>query len=160
MNPLRCQRRLVIIVMLAAGASILAGCVAPEPTERPRPTPTPGPPAIRPDTGSSNTFDGMTWTLSVLVYPQGEPTDVAIEWGTGTEAGPFDHVIPMAEDVLDAGRILIQTRDLPPDPPFCLRFTATNSYGSASTPAHCVPGLPSGVPPPSGSGTSPSPAAS
>jgi len=129
-------------------AVVLAACtVAPERTDRVRPTPTPGPPSIRPASGSSSIFDGRTWTLYVTVEPKGEPTDVVIEWGTGTEAGPFDHVIPMAEGAVDAGRISTQTSDLPPDGGYCLRFTATNAFGSASTTAHCIPGFPLSPPP-------------
>ena len=147
----RWHRPLGTISILALGAAILSGCgLGPEPTDSPRPTPTPGPPSIRLDSGSSFTFDGLTWTLSVTVLPNGEPTAVVIEWGRGTEDGPFDHVLPMAEDVLDPGRISIQTRDLPTDLAFCRRFTATNAYGSASTAAICFPGIPSGAPPPSG----------
>jgi len=124
-------------------AILLAACtVAPAPTERVRPTPAPGPPSIRPASGSSGIFDGRTWTLYVTVEPKGEPTDVVIEWGTGSETGPFDHVIPMAEGVVDAGRISIPTTDLPVDGGYSLRFTATNAFGSASTTAHCVPGFP------------------
>jgi hypothetical protein len=135
--------------LAALAALVIAACsVAPEPTERVRPTPTPGPPSIRPASGSSSIFDGRTWTLYVTVEPKGEPTDVVVEWGTGTETGPFDHVIPMAEGVVDAGTISTQTTDLPADRGYCLRFTATNAFGSASTTAHCLPGPPSGAPPP------------
>ena len=77
---------------------------------------------------------------TVIVEPKGEPTDVVIEWGTGTETGPVRSTsIPMAEGVVDTGRISTQTTDLPIDGGYCLRFTATNSFGSASTPARCLP---------------------
>lgn len=135
--------------MGAAGAQavlaalLVAACaVAPAPSEPVRPTPTPGPPSIRPASGSSGTYDGRTWTLYVVVEPKGERTDVVIEWGTGTQAGPFDHVIRMADDVVDAGQISTRTSDLPADGGYCLRFTATNSFGSASTPARCLPRFP------------------
>jgi hypothetical protein len=149
--------RLRIAAALALGivlAASMVGCIAePAPTERVRPTPTPGPPSIRPASGSS-TFDGRIWTLHVVVEPKGEPTDVVIEWGTGTETGPFDHLIPMAEDVVDIGQVSIQTTELPADFAYCIRFTATNSFGTASTPARCFPGIPSGWPPP---GATPTP---
>lgn len=128
--------------MASAGLTVLfvAACaVTPGPSDPVRPTPTPGPPSIRPAAGSSWNFDGRVWTLSVVVEPKGMPTDVVIEWGTGTESGPFDHVIPMAEAVVDLGVVTTRTSDLPTDGGYCLRFTATNAFGSASTTAVCSP---------------------
>lgn len=127
--------------MLVVG--FVAACaVNPRPSDPVRPTPTPGPPSIRPAAGTSGIFDGRTWTLYVTVEPKGVATDVVIEWGTGTENGPFDHVIPMAEAVVVAGRVSTQTSELPADAAYCLRFTATNSFGSASTPPYCMPAPP------------------
>jgi hypothetical protein len=135
-----------IVSLTAAWA--LAGCdvVAEPSTTLVRPTPTPGPPSIRFASRSTLVFDGHVWTLYVVVDPKGEPTDVVAEYGTGTEEGPFDHTIVIADDVLDAGQISAQTSDLPADGGFCLRFTATNRLGSASTDANCRPAI---RPPPS-----------
>ena len=145
-------------VRIALSAILLAACsVAPEPTERVRPTPTPGPPSVR-STGS--TFDGRIWTISVIVEPKGLPTDVVAEWHLGLDEVPFDGSVPVADDVIDAGRVSVQTTELPSDVGFCYRFTATNELGAASTDAFCFPGPPSGAPPPSTPLASPSPAAS
>jgi hypothetical protein len=143
-----------------AVAALVVGCATiAEPTERVRPTPTPGPPSLR-SSSTAGTFDGRIWTISVIVEPKSLPTDVVLEYHRGLEDGPFDFVIPVAEDVLDVGRVSIQTTDLPADQAFCYRFTATNELGIASTDPNCLPGPPSFAPPPSGSVGTPSPAAS
>jgi hypothetical protein len=146
---------------IALVAIVLAACaVAPEPMERVRPTPTPGPPSVRFSSSTGGTFDGHTWTVSVIVEPKGIPTDVVLEYHVGLEDGPFDVVIPVAEDVLDVGRVTAQTTDRPADEAFCYRFTATNELGAASTDPICFPGPPSFAPTPSGLIVTPSPAAS
>jgi hypothetical protein len=144
-----------------AVAALVVGC-APitEPTERVRPTPTPGPPALRFSSSTGGTFDGRIWTISVIVEPKGLPTDIVLEYHPGLEDGPFGFVIPVAEDVLDVGRVSTQTTDLPADRAFCYRFTATNELGAVSTDPHCLPGPPSFAPTPSGPIVTPSPAAS
>jgi hypothetical protein len=153
--------RAVARAQIALVVILLAACtVAPEPTERVRPTPTPGPPALRFSASTGGTFDGRIWTISVIVEPKGLPTDVELEYHPGLEDGPFDFVIPVAEDVLDVGRVSTQTTDLPVDQAFCYRFTATNELGAASTDPFCFPGPPSFAPSPSGPLVTPSPAAS
>jgi hypothetical protein len=142
-------------------AALVVGCTTiAEPTERVRPTPTPGPPDLRFSSSTGGTFDGRIWTISVIVEPKGLPTDVVLEYHPGSEDGPFGFVIPVAEDVLDVGRVSTQTTDLPVDQAFCYRFTATNELGAVSTDAHCLPGPPSFGPSPSGPIVPPSPGAS
>ena len=143
------------VAVLVVGCSTIA-----EPTEPARPTPTPGPPALRFSSSTGSTFDGRIWTISVIVEPKGVPTDVALEWHPGLEDGPFDHVIPVSQGVLDVGRVSIETMDLPVDQAFCYRFTATNELGDATTDPHCFPGLPSFAPSLSGPIVTPSPTAS
>lgn len=145
----------------AFAALVIAACaVAPEPTEQVRPTPTPGPPSVRFSSSTGSTFDGRTWTLSVIVEPKGLPTNVVAEWHGGIDVGPFDGSVPVADDVLEAGRVTVQTTDLPSDVGFCYRFTATNDLGAASTDAVCFPGPPPAAPTPAGPVATPSPAAS
>ncbi|MBI2778031.1 MAG: hypothetical protein HYX57_12335 [Chloroflexi bacterium] len=96
----------------------------------------------------------------MIVEPKGVPTDVVLEYHVGLEDGPFDVVIPVAEDVLDAGRVTAQTTDRPADQAFCYRISATNEFGAASTEPICFPGPPSFAPSPSGLSATASPAAS
>ncbi len=154
-------RSTAIAWLSLAVAAVAAGCsTIAEPTESVRPTPTPGPPSVRFSSSTGGTFDGRIWTISVIVDPKGVRTDIVLEYHPGLDDGPFDSALPVAGDVLDAGRVSIQTAGLPVDQAFCYRFTATNELGTASTDAHCVPGPPSFAPSPSGPIVTPSPAAS
>ena len=149
MIAVRRRRATFFIVFGVAIGSAIAGCAPVEaPTEQVRPTPTPGPPSLRFSSSTGWTSDGHTWEISVIVETKGLPTDVLAEYHLGLEDGPFDQSIAVADDVIDAGRVSIHTTELPVDKPFCLRFTATNELGIASTVPHCLPGFPSGAPPP------------
>jgi hypothetical protein len=142
-------------------ALIVAACTVDEqPTERVRPTPTPGPPSLRFSSSTGSTFDGRIWTISVIVDPKGVPTDVVAEWHVGRDELPFDGSVPVADDVIDVGRVSVRTTELPSEVGFCYRFTATNELGAASTDAVCFPGPPPGGASPSSPVASPSPAAS
>lgn len=127
--------------VLAAGlwATLLVGLVAcgtDEPSLAPPPSPTPGPPIL---SAGSWQFDGQAWTFEATVNPNGDPTTVTLEWGMG-EA--FDHVLPVADDVLDGERLAISTREIPSEPPPCTRFRATNAHGTVVLGLACPSGLP------------------
>ena len=81
-------------------------------------------------------FDGTTWTFYGSVNPNGSPTDVVLEVGSGTEEAPaFDRSLPVAEDLILPEAFEFHTSDL--EAPFCVRFTATNDVGVTSTDAYC-----------------------
>ena len=64
---------------------------------------------------------------------------------------PYSYLLLQAMPrFLEDFRVNLQIRfvlDLPADGGYCLRFTATNSFGSASTLAHCLPSVPLSPPP-------------
>jgi hypothetical protein len=116
--------------LVFAGGCDLA-TVSPSPSESP-----PGVPLMRFQTTTTAQFDGRRWTFFAQVRPNGSPTDVVLEVGTGTpEAATFDQVLPAHEDLLDTKTFDFKVEL--PDEPFCVRFTATNAVGTTSTPPHC-----------------------
>jgi hypothetical protein len=118
---------------LVALAVVGAGCSPEAPTQRPRPSPTPGPPSIRLASSFTRIVDGTRSTLQVVVDPEGSPTDVVFEYGSGST---FDQTFVMAEGLLDAGLVSATTEAIPVDL-LCGRFTATNACGSASVDVGC-----------------------
>jgi hypothetical protein len=122
------------MTMLAIGA-VAAACdaVPVTPTATPfRPTA----PLMRYQSSSAWELDGANWTFKGSVNPNGSPTDVVLEIGSGTEGDPaFDRSLPVKEGLILPEAFEFETDD--PVPPFCVRFTATNEVGTTSTPALC-----------------------
>ena len=101
-------------------------------------------------------LDGSTWTFFGSVNPNGSPTDVVLEVGSGTEDAPaFDRTLSVAE-----GLILPEAFDFDAtlvEMPFCVRFTATNEVGTTSTPPLCPVARRVSFPPPPDPGVGPTP---
>ena len=108
----------------------------------PHDLPTIAPPAaptvhIDPDWTAAN----GQWTFSGPVDPKGLPTDVVLEIGAGpASSAKFDSRISVAQDVTDAATLTITTGEIPDIEDICVRFTATNRVGSASSTPLCFPG--------------------
>jgi hypothetical protein len=112
----------------------------------------PGAPTVRID--PNWTVANGQWTFSGPVDPKGLPTDVVLEVGAGpASSGTFETPIAVAQDVTDAATLTITTREIPDVKDVCVRFTATNSMGTASSMPLCFPhDAPAGS-----SGSSPAP---
>jgi hypothetical protein len=89
------------------------------------------------------------WTFTGNVDPQGDATDVILEVGPGpTTARRFDTKVPVQQDLMAAGPLTIETREIPDIDEICVRLTATNSGGTASSSPLCFPhDLPTFAPP-------------
>jgi hypothetical protein len=104
-------------------------------------------PAVRIDT--SWTTVGDQWTFTGQVDPDGDPTDVVLEVGPGpATARRFDAELPVADDLIAAGPLTFTTRDIPDIDEICVRFTATNAAGTASSSPLCFPHDPPSIAPP------------
>lgn len=130
--------------LLAAfvGVAMLAGCDAQNPSGAPRasvgPTAFAPRPAVR--IAPSWTASNGEWTFTGRVDPQGDSTDVVLDVGPGpSTVRVFDQHIPVAQDLTDAGPLMISTRAIPDIDEICVRFTATNSAGASSTTPLCFP---------------------
>jgi hypothetical protein len=98
----------------------------------------PGAPTVEMDTRW--TTAAGEWTFSARVDPEGLPTDVVMELGAGpASAAAFSIQVPAAQDMTEAGKLTISTRDIPDGEEICVRFTATNAIGAASSEPLCVP---------------------
>jgi hypothetical protein len=95
------------------------------------------------------------WTLtdgeyafSARVDPEGAPVSVVLEIGRGPASAPeFEIQIPAAQNLSEAATLTRTTRDLPDAEEVCVRFTATNALGTASSEALCFdPDSPPGAP--------------
>ena len=86
------------------------------------------------------------------VDPEGVPTNVILEIGRGPASAPqFEIQISAAQNLIDAATLTRTTRDLPDAEEVCVRFTATNALGSASSDPLCFsPDAASGSPKASG----------
>lgn len=78
------------------------------------------------------------WTFIGRVDPKGDPTDVVLEIGLAS-AAEFPTTVPAAQDMIEGARLEITTREIPDADEICVRFTATNSFGTASSPPLCFP---------------------
>jgi hypothetical protein len=78
------------------------------------------------------------WTFSARVNPSGGATDVVLELGPGpASAGTFPTKVSAAEEMTEAAKLTITTRAVPDVDEVCVRFTATNSLGTTSSPPLC-----------------------
>ena len=121
------------VLAALAVAVVAASCdaVTPSPSATPF---VPTAPLMRYPGGGGYSFDGTTWTFHGSVNPNGSPTDVVLEVGSGTSEAPtFDRELPVAEGLILPEAFEFQTSEL--EAPFCVRFTATNEVGSTSTAA-------------------------
>ena len=79
------------------------------------------------------------WAFTVRIDPKGDPTDVRLEVGPGpAAAGKFD-TQATAQDLTDAATLTMTTRKIPDAKEVCVRFTATNGIGTASSNPLCFP---------------------
>lgn len=137
------------VVLVAA--AVLSGCdaIAPSPAATTLP---PEVPAIRFASDHLYSVDGGRWTFYANVDPGGSPTLVVLETGSGTEEAPvFDGSIPVEDGMLSAGQVSAVV-EYPEGTGFCVRFSARNAIGSASTKPYCarLPDLPARTISPSG----------
>lgn len=83
---------------------------------------------------------GGEWTFSARVDPEGSPTEVILEVGRGpASAATFETKVPAAQDMTEPAKLTISTRDVPDADEICIRFTASNAIGTASSEPLCVP---------------------
>jgi hypothetical protein len=98
------------------------------------------PPATAPSVqiDPSYTVADGKWTFSATVNPGHLPTDVVLETGVGPASAPkFSGTVSVAKGLGDAGTLFITTSDVPDSPEICVRFTATNTVGTASSTPLC-----------------------
>lgn len=78
------------------------------------------------------------WTFTVRVDPERLPTDVVLEIGRGPASSPrFDTTVPVSRDLTELATLEFSTPDIPAVAVACVRFTATNDLGRASSTALC-----------------------
>ncbi|MEO8468358.1 MAG: hypothetical protein ABI573_01675 [Chloroflexota bacterium] len=143
------QRSLALSIALFVGfGAVLGGCAATSGSSSPSSSPSTfgAGPGIQIDPTWQN--DGVTWTFSGRVDPQGAATDVVLEIGPGPSTlREFPSRINVAAGLVEPGPVSIATRDIPDIPDICVRFNATNSFGtSASIPLCFSHDRPSVVP--------------
>jgi hypothetical protein len=98
--------------------------------------PPPGPPTVTIEP-TFTTADGK-WTFTADVDPHHGPTDLVLETGTGAASAPsFTKTIPIESGIADVARVQFATSELPASGEVCVRFTATNSLGKASSDPLC-----------------------
>jgi hypothetical protein len=128
-------RRIWALLIAVAVAVAVGSCdaVTISPSASPRP---PTAPLMRYQSSSAWELDGSTWTFKGSVNPNGSPTDVVLEVGSGTPEAPiFDRSLPVGEGLILPEAFEFQATSLVA--PFCVRFTARNEVGETSTPASC-----------------------
>ena len=136
---------------LVAFGPVLLGVILGCGTSLPAPTASPTLLAVRPAVQIDQTWTASNdlWTFTGNVDPQGDPTDVVLEVGPGpANARRFDSKVPVKQGLVAAGPLTIATREIPDIDEICVRFTATNSGGTSSSPPLCFPhDLPTFAPP-------------
>jgi hypothetical protein len=83
--------RRIVALMAIAIAALAVACAVPDPTPSPTPEsaePTAAPPTVMWWFGSSWAYDGATWSTQGYLEPNGDPTTVVVEVGTGTIDAP------------------------------------------------------------------------
>lgn len=154
MPNLDVRRRIWALLVALAVAVAVGSCdavtISPSATASP-----PTAPLMRFPGGGGYSFDGTTWTFHGSVNPNGSPTDVVLEVGSGTREAPaFDRSLPVAEGLILPEAFEFETDELVA--PFCVRFTATNAVGTTSTPPLCLRAGLASFPPDPEVGPSPS----
>lgn len=86
------------------------------------------------------TLEAGEWTFTGQIDPGGMATDVVLEIGVGPAASAqFASEIPVAQDLTDQARLDLTTADIPAGLDVCVRFSATNELGTASSTPVCFP---------------------
>ena len=89
------------------------------------------------------------WTFTGHVDPHDDPTDVVLQIGPGpATARVFDSQVGVKDGVTTPTPLTVTTRAIPDIKEICVRFSATNSAGTAFTSPLCFPhDLPTIAPP-------------
>ena len=86
------------------------------------------------------------WTFTVRVDPERLPTDVVLEIGSGPASRfTVGTTAPVGQDLSEAVTLEFATAAIPEVAEACVRFTATNDLGKASSTVLCF--APNGPPP-------------
>jgi hypothetical protein len=124
---------MTIALGLLAVVAIVVGCAAPPPS----PAASLGRPVVQIDEEWSEA-DGR-WTFTGRLDPQGGATDVVFEIGPGpSTARRFDTQLTVAEGVASERSLTVTTEEIPAIAEVCVRFSATNSAGRASSQPLCL----------------------
>ena len=146
MEVQRAKRTPLTLVSLGMATLAILGCESPAP-----PSASPTAVAVRPAIQIDQDWMAVDdlWTFTGNVDPQGDATDVILEIGPGpATARRFDTKVPVQQDLMAAGPLSIETREIPDIDEVCVRFTATNSVGTSSSSPLCFPhDLPTFAPP-------------
>lgn len=79
------------------------------------------------------------WAFTVRVDPRGDPTDVVLEIGPGPASAAQFETRATAPDLTDPATLTMTTKTIPDAKEVCVRFTATNGLGTASSEPLCFP---------------------
>ena len=79
------------------------------------------------------------WAFTVRVDPTGGPTDVVLEIGPGPASAAKYTRAAAAPGLTDAATLTMTTKSIPDAKEVCVRFTATNRLGTASSKPLCFP---------------------
>jgi hypothetical protein len=98
--------------------------------------PPPGAPTVGIDSGFT-VADGK-WTFTAEVNPHNVATDLGLDIGTGPTTSPhYTKHIPVTAGLDGPARVMFATSELPASGEVCVRFTVTNSIGTASSDPLC-----------------------
>jgi hypothetical protein len=79
------------------------------------------------------------WAFTVRVDPKGSPTDVVLEIGRSPASAAKFAQAAAAPGLTEAATLTMTTKTIPDAKEVCVRFTATNSLGKASSKPVCFP---------------------
>ena len=131
------RRRPLALALVLVAASVV-GCDGPAPSPTPTPTRRASGPTVAYSTEHTHTFSGTVWTFYATVNPNGSPTTVALELlADPGDPTSVERTLPVAEGVTTPGAVSVDA-ELPESGESCVRFTATNAEGTASTTPYCV----------------------
>lgn len=77
------------------------------------------------------------WAFTVRVDPKGDPTDVVLEVGPGPPSAAIFETQATALDLTDPATLTMTTKKIPDAKEVCVRFTARNGLGTASSKPLC-----------------------
>jgi hypothetical protein len=98
--------------------------------------PPPGAPTVAID--STFTVADGKWTFTADVNPHNVATDLVLDTGTGPATSPhYTKHIPVTTGLDGPARVMFATSELPASGEVCVRFTVTNSIGTASSDPLC-----------------------
>ena len=97
--------------------------------------PPPGAPTVAID--EHWTVANGDWSFTARVDPQRSATDVVLDIGPGPAPGKFDRHVPVSQGLTEPATLTIATHELPTTDQVCVRFTAKNGIGTASSEPLC-----------------------